>query len=81
MKAEEILTGTKDHIIEVDQEITTEEMADETIIDKMIGMIIIDKKTEETVTEPTIDKTMEEIIIGIRNIELEVRVEMIIEKL
>ena len=45
-----------------------------TITAKMIGVAIADKNIEGTTTELTIDKIMEEMIIGIRGIVIEVRV-------
>ena len=70
IEAEEIIIGTIDQIIEVEHEITTEKMIDMTLIGKLI---------EEIITEPTIGQIMEETIMGNRDIELEVKVGIILE--
>ena len=48
-------------------------------IDKMIDVVITDKTMEGTITGLTIDKIMEEIIIGNRDTGLEVKVGIILE--
>ena len=50
-----------------------------TTIDKMIDMVITDKNIEWIITGLTIDKIMEEIIIGNRDTGLEVKVGIILE--
>ena len=51
----------------------------ETTIDKMIDMVITYKTIEGTITGLTIDKIMEEIMIGNRDTGLEVKVGIILE--
>ena len=60
-KAEEIMTEIIDQATRVSQEI----ISGETDTDKIIGIIVLGKITEETATEIITDKIMEEIIIGI----------------
>ena len=59
IEAEEILTEIRDQIIEVHQEITI----DGTDTDKMVGVTITEKFTEETTIEIIIDRIMDKIII------------------
>ena len=54
-------------------------MIGEITTDKMIDVTIIDKIIEEIITEPIIGQNMEETIIGNRDIELEVKVGIILE--
>ena len=88
IEAEEITIGIIDEIIEVDHETTTDMMIGEKNIDMMIGKIttdkmidvtIIGKVIEEIITEPIIGQIMEETIIGNEDIELEVKVGIILE--
>ena len=79
IEAEEIIIGTIDQIIEVEHEITIDMMIGEITTDKMIGMTLVGKNTEEIITEPTIGQIMEETIIGNRDIEVEVKVGIILE--
>ena len=60
-------------------ETTIHMMIDKIATDKMIDMTIIGKKIEETITDPIIGQIMEEAIIGNRDIEIEAKVEKILE--
>ena len=69
IEAEETLTEIIDQIIEVDKEITIDGMD----TDKIVGVMVTDKITEETTIEITIDKIMDEIITENKGIEIEVQ--------
>ena len=79
IEAEEIKIETIDQIIEVDHETTIDMMIGKIATDKMIDKTIIGKNIEEMITDPIIAQTMEQTIIGNRDIELEAKVGIILE--
>ena len=79
IEAEDIIIDPIGLVTEVELEITIDMITGKTTNGKMIDLVITDKTIEGKITGITIDKIMEEIIIGKEDTGLEVKVGIILE--